>query len=71
MKFRLFILAILMAASAIGALAQAPAELLVNGGFEQSKSLYPWVVETTKGGVLISGPGEHMAIRTAGTGMSF
>ena len=38
---------------------QTPTELIVNGGFEQSKSLYPWVVETTKGGVLISGPNEN------------
>ncbi len=38
---------------------QTPTELIVNGGFEQSKSLYPWVVETTKGGVLVSGPNEN------------
>ena len=38
---------------------QTPTELLTNGGFEQSKSLYPWVVETTKGGVLVSGPNEN------------
>jgi len=51
--------AILMAASAISALAQAPAELLTNGGFEQSKSLYPWVIETTKGGISVSGQNEN------------
>ncbi|MEO0133067.1 MAG: PKD domain-containing protein [candidate division WOR-3 bacterium] len=38
---------------------QTPTELIINGGFEQSKSLYPWVVETTKGGVLVSGPNEN------------
>ncbi len=42
-----------------GYFSQTPTELIVNGGFEQSKSLYPWVVETTKGGVLVSGPNEN------------
>lgn len=40
-------------------LAQTPAELIVNGDFEQGKSLTPWVIETTKGGISVSGPGEN------------
>lgn len=59
MRKVLVMVVILMAASAISALAQAPAELLTNGGFEQEKSLYPWVIETTKGGVSVSGPNEN------------
>ncbi|MCX7830394.1 MAG: hypothetical protein N2445_04985, partial [Acidobacteria bacterium] len=42
-----------------GLISQTPIELIINGGFEQSKSMYPWVVETTKGGVLVSGPNEN------------
>ena len=44
----------LLLAPALVVLAQQPTELLQNGGFEQQKSLSPWVFESTKGGVSVA-----------------
>lgn len=56
---KILMLLIILLGSSLFALAQTSAELLDNCGFEQSKSLYPWVVETTKGGISVSGPNEN------------
>lgn len=59
MKIRLLTIGFLVVFISMFSFAQQPTELLVNGGFEQEKSLYPWVVETSKGGVSVSGPNEN------------
>ena len=45
---------ILLVAIGFMTLAQQPTELLQNGGFEQKKSLSPWIFESTKGGVTVA-----------------
>ncbi len=55
-RFPWIVIIVALAGVGLGLRAQTPAELLVNGGFEQARSLTPWVIETTKGGVSVSGP---------------
>jgi len=56
--FLLGIIIVLTLAPALGPNAQTPAELIMNGGFENG-DVTPWVVESSQGGVLISGPGAN------------